>query len=130
MVSANCLSKWLEAPFFVCERSCDPGERNSGAKSLGSPGAGFGGFLIAILGRGGGLERLEELERDARDLLDGGGEGGFVGFGGLVEAGDFSDELKRSGADFVGSDGWIEIIESFDVAAHRVLLRRIKASVY
>lgn len=57
------------------------------------------------------------------DFFDGGVESGFVGFGGCVEAGDFADELKRGGADFVGSDWRVEVEKQFDVAAH-VLTRQ------
>jgi len=87
-------------------------------EALGGAGFGFGGFLIAIFGRGGGFEGLEELEGYRGDLVDGVLEGGFIGFGRLVEAGDFADELERGGADFVGSDRRVEVIKSFDVAAH------------
>jgi hypothetical protein len=113
---------------FECKAGVK-GARKSG-EALGGAGFGFGGFFFAVFGWGGGFKRVEELEGGVGDLVDGGGEGGLVGFGGLVEASDFADELEGSGADLVGSDRRIEVIESFDVAAHTVLLPRIAASVY
>ena len=61
---------------------------------------------------------MEKLGGSGGDFLDGGEEGGFVGLGRLVEAGDLADELERGGADFVGSDGRLEIEKRFDAAAH------------
>ena len=84
----------------------------------GGAGFGFGGFFFALLGLGGGFEGLEKADRGGGNLFHGRVECGFVGFGGCVEAGDFTDELKRGGADFVWSDGRIEVEESFDVSAH------------
>ena len=71
-------------------------------KTLGGAGFGFGGFLLAIFRRSGGFERTEELQGNGGDLIDGVLESGFVGFGGLVKAGDFAHELERGSADFVG----------------------------
>ena len=61
---------------------------------------------------------MEEAEGDGGNFVDGGLEGGLVGFGGLVEAGDFADELERGVVNFFGSYGWIEVEERFDVSAH------------
>jgi len=87
-------------------------------KTLGGAGFGFGGFLLAIFRRSGGFERTEELQGNGGDLIDGVLESGFVGFGGLVKAGDFAHELERGSADFVGSDRRIKVVKGFDVAAH------------
>ena len=65
-----------------------------------------------------GFEGMEEARRNAGDVINGGVESAFVGFGGMVHAGDFADELEGSGADFVGGDGGIEIEKWFDVAAN------------
>lgn len=62
---------------------------------------------------------MEETLGGSGDFFDGAVERGGVGLRWLVEAGDFAHELERGGANFVGSDGWIEIEERFDVAAHR-----------
>ncbi len=61
---------------------------------------------------------MEKLGGSGGDFLNGGEESGFVGFGWLVEAGDFADELEGSGADLVGSDRRFEIEKRFDAAAH------------
>lgn len=95
--------------------------RNGGVCSPeagGGSGAGFGGFGFAVAMRGGGFEGSEKAGGNAGDLVNGGVEGGFVGFGWMVHASDFADELKGSGADFFGSDRGIKIEERFDVAAH------------
>lgn len=91
------------------------------AEAGGSAGAGFGGFGFAVAMGSGGFEPSEQARGNAGDVINGGVEGGFVGFGGMVHAGDFSDELEGSGADFVGCDRWIEVEKSFDVAAHGCL---------
>jgi len=41
-----------------------------------------------------------------------------LALGWLVKAGDLADELKRSCADLVGSDGRIKVEKRFDAAAH------------
>lgn len=67
---------------------------------------------------------MEKFGGSGCDFLNGGEEGGFVGFGGLVEAGDFADELERSSADFVGSDRRFEIEKRFNAAAHGAPAKR------
>jgi len=65
-----------------------------------------------------GLQGMEQARGGAGDLFNGGVESGFVSFRGMVEAGDFADELEGSGADFLRGDRWIEVKEGPDVAAH------------
>ncbi len=79
---------------------------------------GFGGFQFAIARRGAGFERAKEAMGCGGDFVDGEIEGGGVGFRWLVKAGDLADELKRSGANLVGSDGRIKVEKGFDAAAH------------
>ena len=50
-----------------------------GTESFGGTCFCLGGFLFAVLGRGGGFEAPEETMSDACDFVDGGIEGGFVG---------------------------------------------------
>jgi hypothetical protein len=84
---------------------------------------GFGSFEFAIAGRGGSFEGLEKT-LGSGDFVDGAFEGGSVGFGWFMEAGDFADELERGGADFLGCDRRIEIEKRFDAAAHLGLLEK------
>lgn len=88
------------------------------AEAGGGAGASFGGFGFAIAMRRGSFEPGEQARRNMGDGVNGGVEGGFVGFGGMVHAGDFADELEGSGADFVRRDRGIKIEERFDVTAH------------
>jgi len=92
--------------------------KNNRGYWLGEAGLGFGGFQFAITRRRGGFEGSKEAMRCGGDFADGEVECGGVGFGWLVKARDFADELKRSGADLVGSDGRIKIEKRFDAAAH------------
>jgi hypothetical protein len=64
--------------------------------------------------------------RDVRNFFHRAGEHRFVRFRWLVEAGDFSHELQRSGAHFVRRDGRVEIVERFDIPAHERLLALAK----
>jgi hypothetical protein len=88
------------------------------SKPLGGSGFGFGGLFFAILWRRFGFQRTEKASGDAGYFIDGGEERGFVGLRRLGEATDLSNELDRSGADFVFGDGRIEVEKYFDVAAH------------
>jgi hypothetical protein len=53
-----------------------------------------------------------------RDFIDSSEKRGFVRFRGLVETGDFSDELKRSRSNLFVGNGRIEVEEVFDISAH------------
>src|SRR5215470_13200416 len=89
-----------------------------GSEALGATRFGSGGFFFAIAGRSGSFEGLQEAHRGTGDFVNGCVEGGFVGFGRFVKAGNLADELERSVADFVGSDGRIEVEKRFDVSAY------------
>jgi hypothetical protein len=91
-----------------------------GRESFGGADSGFGGFFCAVFGWGGGLKRGEEGGGGGGDIGYGLTEGGLVRFGGFVEAGDLADELEGCGVDFVGGDGWGEVVKGLDVAAHGV----------
>ena len=91
-----------------------------GAEALGGASFGFGGFVFAVSGCSCGFERAEQAHGSGGDFVDGGVERFFVGLRWLIEAADFPDELERSGAHFLGSNGRIEIKQWFDVSAHRL----------
>jgi hypothetical protein len=61
---------------------------------------------------------VEKTGADGSYFVDGGVEGGFVGFGGLVEAADLPDELQRGVANLRVGHGGVEVEEVFDVSAH------------
>jgi hypothetical protein len=61
---------------------------------------------------------VEEARADVCNFIDGCIEGGFVGFGGLVEAADLPDELERGVSNLLVGHGRIEVEEIFDVSAH------------
>src|SRR6267142_1130576 len=90
----------------------------SSTEALGGADLGFGGFVFAVAGGGGGFERPQKAHGSGGDLVDYGVEGFFVGLGRLVETGDFPDKLERSGAHFFGSNGRVDVKERFDVSAH------------
>jgi hypothetical protein len=90
----------------------------SGAESFGGAGSGFGGFFLAVPGRGTGFERAQQTIRDAGHFLDGCEKYVLVGLGGFVKAGDFSYELQRSRSDFFFRDRRIEVEQGFDIPAH------------
>ena len=69
------------------------------------------------MGRG-GCQGMEQPRGGAGDFVNGSVERGFVGFGGMVEAGDFANELKGSSVDFFRGDRGIEVEEVFDISAH------------
>src|SRR5258708_6425317 len=92
--------------------------RSAGAEAFAGAGLCFGGLFFAALWGGGGFECVEESSADGCDLIDGLVEGGFVCFGGLVEAADLPDELQGGVADLLVGHGGIEVEEVFDVSAH------------
>jgi hypothetical protein len=92
--------------------------KNSSAESLGGASSGFGGFFLTILGRCTGFEGTEQAIRDAGYFLDGSQKYVFVGLRRFVEAGDFSHELQRSGANLFLGDWRIEVEQGFDIPAH------------
>lgn len=88
------------------------------AEARGGAGAGFSSFGFSVAMGRGGFKGGEQPGRNAGDFVNGGVESGFVGFGGMMHAGDFADELERSGADLFGRDWGIEVEKWSDVAAH------------
>ena len=99
--------------------------RSGQAEALSGAGFGLGFFFFAVLGWGGGLERIEEAGADGCNFVDGCVEGFFVCFRGLVEAADLPDELQRSVANLRVGHGWIEVEEVFDVSAHGEIIGRV-----
>ena len=69
---------------------------------------------------------MEKTGADGSYFVDGGVEGGFVGFGGLVEAADLPDELQRGVANLRVGHGGVEVEEVFDVSAHGENYRRVE----
>jgi hypothetical protein len=52
------------------------------------------------------------------NFVYGSDERSLVGFGGLIEAADFSHELQRRSPDLFLVDGRIEVKKRFDISAH------------
>jgi len=104
---------------YWCDASGRYPFRGSTAESLGGPSFCLGGLFFSILRWRVCFERTEQTSRDVGDFIDGSLERVFVGLRRFVKAADFSDELERSSADLVGSDGWIEVEEGLDIPAHR-----------
>ena len=57
-----------------------------------------------------------------RDLVYGATEGQFVRLGGLCEAAEFSDELKRRRADFFVRRRRFEVMQGLNASAHIIYL--------
>src|SRR5947209_20361446 len=79
----------------------------------------FGRLGLAVLGRRGGLELVQELHRRGGDSVNSAVERCLVRARGLGEAADLADVLERRGADLVLAGRWIEVVEGADVSAHR-----------
>ena len=94
----------------------------SGAGSIAESlrGASFrlGRLFFSIFRRRGGFEQKEKARRNARYFIHCSQERGFVRLRRLREAADFSHELERGSFNLFGSDGRIEVEESFDIPAH------------
>jgi len=75
-------------------------------------------LVVAIFRWGIGLKRAEQLMGDRGDLFDGGLKCRFIGFRGLVEPTQLSDELERRGAYLVFSHGRFKIEKRFDISTH------------
>src|SRR5208282_6310410 len=89
-----------------------------GAESFGGASPGFCGLFFTILGWSAGFEGTEQTIRDSGYFFDGSQKFVLVALGGFVEAGDFSHELQRSGANLLLGDRRIEVEQGFDIAAH------------
>jgi hypothetical protein len=74
--------------------------------------------LFTILRGCAGFERTEQPTRDLGDFIDRAEERFFVGFGRRMKTADFSNELKGSSSNLVGSDRRTEVEKSFDIPAH------------
>src|SRR3974390_838494 len=94
--------------------------RISISESYLSPRFRLGCLFLAVLRRGAGFKRTEKPHRDGRYFVNRGLKRSLIGFRRLVESGDLTDELQRSGADFILRDRGIKIEESFDVATHEL----------
>src|SRR6478735_5587872 len=73
---------------------------------------------LAVLGRRGRRQVLEEVGRRVGDRLDRLVEGRLVGLAGLGAPADLADVLQRGGTDLVARRGRLEVVELSDVAAH------------
>src|SRR5581483_774479 len=78
----------------------------------------LGSFLFAVLRWSTGFERMQKPAGDSGDLIDRRVKRVFVGFGGLVEPGDFANELQRRRAHLIFADGRVEVKQSPDIPAH------------
>src|SRR5688500_11718525 len=92
--------------------------RSASAPPFGGAYPSFGRLLVPVLGRGGGLERVNQPPGDRRDVLDRGVERRLVGAGRSVEAAQLAHELQRGGADFFVGGRGIEVEEGADITAH------------
>jgi hypothetical protein len=75
-------------------------------------------LVISILWLRVGFKRTKQTARNVGDFFDRGLKLGFIKLRGFVEAGNFSDELERSGTDLVIGDGRIEIEKGLNISAH------------
>ena len=81
---------------------------------------GFGGFILAVLGRGRSFERRDEPGGNGSDFVYRVLERGFVGFRRLGESADLTDELERGSADLGFGYRRVEVEQRPDIAAHGV----------
>jgi hypothetical protein len=70
------------------------------------------------------VQRGQQAARRVRDFHHRAIEGFGIGSRRPAEAGEFSDELQRRGADFIVGRRRFEIEQRLDVAAHCFLLRQ------
>jgi hypothetical protein len=87
-------------------------ERRSGTR--------FSGFHVPVAGWRLGGQRLKQLLRDLRDAIDRAIEGFFVCLRRFREAAQLPNELKSRGADLFVRGRWREVMQSFDVSAHKL----------
>src|SRR3954470_20718283 len=73
---------------------------------------------LAVLGRRGGGEVLQQVRRRVGDGLDRLVEGGLVGLAGLRAAADLADVLECGCPHLLRRGGGLEVVELSDVAAH------------
>jgi hypothetical protein len=92
--------------------------RNSEAFGRSSPG--FQRLDVAVTRRSIRLQRIQQLSRDVGHAINGAMESLFVCLGGFGEAAQFPNELKRGRADLVVGRRRREVMQGFDVSAHKV----------
>ena len=107
----------------VREEVEDLGHRSPGVPEL-RPGPRLGGLDLAVLGRRGRHQVVDEVPGDVRDLADRLVEHGLVGRRRLGRAGDLAHELQGRRVDLVVGRGRLEVVEGADVPAHGPSVRR------
>jgi hypothetical protein len=88
-------------------------------ESFGRPHSGFGRFFFPVTWRRIRDQGIEELPRDECNIFNSFVERDFVCFRGLVKTADLTDELKSAGSNFILRSRRREVVEGFDVSAHR-----------
>jgi hypothetical protein len=97
---------------------CEGPPAHSRAESFRGPSLCFCCFSVSVLRRRMRLERTEKARRDACDIIHCSQEQSFVRLRRFVKAAYFSDELKRSSSNFLGSYWRLEVKERLDIPAH------------
>jgi hypothetical protein len=97
---------------------CDNGNGRRG-KPLGRSCARFQCLNLAISRWSIRDQRIEQFLRDLRYPSDGASESLFVRLGRFGEAAQFSNELKRRGANLFLRGRWREVMKRFDVSTHK-----------
>src|SRR5918992_364401 len=110
-------------PRSVADREADSTSRTPSigelrGVALGGPGAALCRLDLAVLGRGGRHELVEQLGRGRRDGVHGALEGLGVGPRGLRGAADLADVLQRGVAYLLLGGRRLEVVERADVATH------------
>lgn len=82
----------------------------------------FRGFHSAVTRRRLGRQRAKELLRDLRHSLDRAVERLFVRFRRFGKSAELANELKRRGANLVPGRGRHEVMQGFNVSAHKFLI--------
>src|ERR1700684_4134348 len=77
------------------------------------------GLDLAVARRRMGMQRGQQLSRRGGYFGDGKVERRLIGLRRPAEAGEFSHELQRRGADFILGRRWLEIEQRLDVPDHR-----------
>jgi hypothetical protein len=78
----------------------------------------FSRLLLPIFWRCRRFERSEKRCRDSGHFIDSSRERLFIDSRRRVEAGNFSDELQRGGANLCLGDRWFEIMKDLNVSTH------------
>jgi hypothetical protein len=83
-----------------------------------APCASLGSLDLAILGRRGRDQGIEQPSHRRRDFIHGVIEGRLVGDGRASEAAHLANELERRRPDLLVSDGRLEVVQGSDIPAH------------